>query len=101
MNSLERYSKSVRKKTEKLLKKLFGYSDLKTALHDLNSIRFELEQITGKDVNDIIIQDVRVYPNGCYEYVKFRTLKKITDIYLDFVSLGFHSNELEEYKNEC
>lgn len=97
MNSLERYSKSVRKKTEKLLKKLFGYPDLKTALHDLNSIRFELEQRTGKDIKDIIIQDVRTYRNGCYDYVKFRTVKKITDIYLDSTTLGFHSNELEEY----
>ena len=100
MNSLERYSKSVRKKTEKLLKKLFGYPDLKTALRDLNSIRFELEQRTGKDVKDIIIQDVRIYRNGCYDYAKFRTVKKITDIYLDSTTLGFHSNELEEYKNE-
>ena len=74
---------------------------MKTALLELNLIRVGLEKRTGKDIEDIIIQDVRVYPNGCYEYVKFRTLKKITDIYLDFVSLGFHSNEMEEYKNGC
>ena len=101
MSRLDRYCKCVRKKTEKLVKKLFGYPDVKTALHELNLIRVGLEKRTGKDIEDIIIQDVRVYPNGCYEYVKFRTLKKITDIYLDFVSLGFHSNEMEEYKNGC
>lgn len=100
MNELDRYCKSVRKKTERLLKRLFGYPDLKTALQDLKSIKFDLEKKTGKKVNDIIIRDVMMYYNGCYDYAKYRTVKRITDIYLDSTMLGFHSNELEEYENE-
>lgn len=98
MNQLDKYSKSVRKKTERLLKKLFGYPDLKTALQELKSIKFDLEKRTGKDVNDIIVQDVRSYSNGCYDYAKYRTIKRITDIYLDVTTLGFHLDELEEYE---
>lgn len=99
MKEIDRYCKSVKKKTERLLKRLFGYPDLKTALHDLTVMRIVLEQKTGKDIKDIIIKDVKMYNNGCYYYVKYRTVKRITDIYLDTTTLGFNSNELEEYKN--
>lgn len=101
MNDLERYSKSVRKKTERLLKKLFGYSNLKSALESQKWLKYQVENMSGKNIEDVTIQDLKGYKNGCYYYVKYRTIKRITDIYLDTTILGFHSDELEEYKNEC
>lgn len=99
MNCLDRYSKSVRKKTEKLLKKLFGYSDLKSALESQKQLKCQVENMSGKNIEDVTIQDLKGYQFGCYYYVKYRTVKQITDIYLDTTTLGFHSDELEEYKN--
>lgn len=57
--------------------------------------------MSGKNIEDVTIQDLKGYKNGCYYYVKYRTMKRITDIYLDTTILGFNSDELEEYKNEC
>ena len=99
MNDLERYSKSVRKKTERLLKKLFGYPDLKSALESQKWLKCRIEEMSGKNIEDVTIDDLKKFQCGCYNYVKYRTVKQITDIYLDSTTLGFHSNELEEYKN--
>ena len=99
MNCLDRYSKSVRKKTEKLLKRLFGYPDLATALDNQTFLKIQIEEMSGKNIEDVIIDDMKKHKNGCYKYVKYRTVKRITDIYLDSTTLGFHSDELEEYKN--
>ena len=100
MNEVDRYCKSVRKKTERLLKRLFGYPDLKTALENQRWLKLQLTIMTKKKVEDLTINDLKGIKNGCYFYVKYRTIKRITDIYLESTSLGFHSNELEEYKNE-
>lgn len=99
MNCLDRYSKSVRKKTEKLLKRLFAYPDLKTALDNQMWLKIQIENMSGKNIEDVTIQDLKEHQFGCYYYAKYRTVKRITDIYLDTTTLGFHSNELEEYKN--
>ena len=101
MNELERYSKSVRKKTERLLKRLFGYPDLATALDNQKWLKIQIEGTLGKDIGDVTIKDLKGFKNGCYYYAKYRTVKRITDIYLDTTILGFHSDELEEYKDEC
>lgn len=55
--------------------------------------------MSGKNIEDVTIQDLKGHQFGCYYYVKYRTVKQITDIYLESTTLGFHSNELEEYKN--
>ena len=100
MNDLERYSKSVRKKTERLLKKMFGYHDLKSALDSQKFLKIRIEEMSGKNIDEVTIQDLKPFKQSCYNYAKYRTVKRITDIYLDTTILGFHSNELEEYKNE-
>lgn len=95
--NVKSYSKDIQRKTERLLKKMFGYKDIKTALHETKELKMNLESWTTKKVEEITIADCKSFYR-CYCYVKYRTLKKIIDLYLDSVSLGnFIIEEYEEY----
>ena len=90
---IDRYCNSARKKTEKLLKKMFGFSCAKDAIYEKNFIKKFLENYAGKNIADFTMEDVK---KNSYLYAKYRTLEKILSIYLDLVSLDkFIIKELE------
>lgn len=93
MRCVDKYCNSSRKKTEKLLKKIFGLSCVKDGIFEKNSIKKYLEFSAGKKIDDFTMGDVKKNP---YLYAKYRTLDKILSIYLDLVSLDkFIIKELE------
>ena len=93
MRCIDRYCNLVRKKTEKLLKKMFGFSSVKDGIREKNSIKKFLENCAGKNIADFTMEDVK---KNSYLYAKYRTLEKILSIYLDLVSLDkFIIKELE------
>lgn len=81
---VNRYCDSTRKKTEKLLKKMFGYRTVKDAITERKMLVVQLEKSCGKKITDFTMGDVKKCP---YDYSKYRTLDKILSIYLDLVSL--------------
>lgn len=96
---LNRYCRKVKKKTECVLKKMFGLESLKDAFSELKTLEFKLEHMTGKEIKSIDMLDVRNHAFGCYFLAKYITLKKIIDVYLDSTELEFHADDLEEFDN--
>lgn len=97
MKCIDKYCNITRKKTEKLLKKIFGLKSVKDALTERKQIIFQLESCCGKKIVDFTMDDVKRCP---YLYAKFRTLDKVLSIYLDLVSLDkFIIKELENGKD--
>lgn len=93
MKVVDRYCNGVRKKTERLLKKMFGYNSIKVALNERASLQIFLQSNLNKRIEEFTVQDVKKFP---YEYAKWRTLDRIISIYLDLVSLDkFIVKELE------
>ena len=93
MKEVTDYCNKVRKKTEKLLKRMFGYKSIKIAISEKKKLVNELESLAGKSIYDFTMQDVR---KDVYKYAKWRTLDRILSIYLDLVSLDkFIIKELE------
>ena len=77
---------------------MFGFPNLKYALEQLKWLKYQLEQLSGKKIDEIEIEDVKGWSFGCYELAKYRTLKRIIDLYLDSTCLQFNKDEMEEYK---
>ena len=98
MNEIEKYCRSIKKKTERLLKKMFGFPNLKYAIEMKKYLSERLENMSGKKIDEIKIEDVKGWSFGCYELAKYKTLKRIIDLYLDSTSLQFNKDEMEEYK---
>ena len=84
------YCVKVKKKTERLLKKMFGYKTLAEGLSARTELIKWLEISSGKDIDKFDMNDVRRY--GCL-YVKYRTLDKILSIYIDLVSLNYFTEK--------
>jgi len=90
---IDRYCNSVRKKTEKLLKKMFGFSSVKVGFSEMKITREYLEFSARKKIDEFDMNDVK---QNSYLYARYRTLNKILSIYLDLVSLDkFIIKELE------
>lgn len=91
---VDNYCDRTRKKTERLLKKMFGLKSVKDALSERKEIILQLEKSAGKKVTDFNMNDVKKEP---YLYAKYRTLDKILSIYIDLVSLDKFI--IKEYEN--
>lgn len=92
MNELDRYCVKVRKKTERLLRKLFGCRTVSEGLSAKARVTKWLEISSGKSINEFNADDI----GRCgYLYAKYRTLDKILSIYIDLVGLNLIGKGLE------
>lgn len=94
MKIVDNYCDRTRKKTERLLKKMFGFSCVKEGFSEMKNIKKQLEFCAGKNIKDFNMNDVRNYS---YLYARYRTLDKILSIYIDLVSLDKFI--IKEYEN--
>ena len=78
MKDFNRY----KKKTEKLLKRWFGYKTIAIALKAKENLRKEIEAITDSKIDNIdykIIREKRLWS----EYAEYKTLEGILGAYID------------------
>lgn len=75
---------SVKKKTEKLLIKMFGYKTIKDGLGERKRLADELELSAHKPVSEFSVNDIR--RNPCL-YARYKTIDKVLSIYIDLVGL--------------
>lgn len=84
MSDVNKYCDSVKKKTRKLLKKMFGFKTVKEGFDEKKRIVRSLENSTGKRISDLNEADVKKVP---YMYAKYRTLCKILSVYVNLMIL--------------
>lgn len=84
MKSINNYCGAARKKTERLLKKVFGCGSIRKALKERKSLETSLEFFTGKKIDSFTVEDVKSYR---YQYARYKTLDKILSVYFDLVVL--------------
>ena len=92
MKLINNYCGAARKKTERILKKVFGCGSIRNALKERKSLKMSLEFFTDKDIDDFTVEDVKLYRQ---QYARYKTLDKILSVYFDLVVLDkFISKEL-------
>lgn len=84
MKLIDDYCEKMRKKTERLLLKMFNYKTIKEAFDERKYLISELKKSTGKDIADFEVQDIRKNP---YLYARYKTIDKILSIYIDLITL--------------
>lgn len=94
MRIFDKYCNDARKKTQRLLKKMFWYGSIHTAICENSRLKKFMEAVAAKRIEEFTLDDKKKFP---YLYAKWLTLDKITSIYVDLVSLeSFVVKELED-----
>lgn len=93
MKLIDNYCGATRKKTERLLKKVFGRGSIRKALRERKCLAEMLEFSANKKIGDFTVKDVKL---NAYKYARYKTLDKILSVYFDLVVLDkFISKELK------
>ena len=97
MKIVDIYCADIQKRTKKLLKKIFGYKTIAEGLEKRKDCENLIVTTTCKKVKDVTFLEIKEN-NLCEVYVRYRTLDKILELYLESVCLQkFTIKELEEY----
>ena len=92
-NDIEKYCKSIQKRTEKVLYKLFGKKDtIKNYLQLKKQLKDEIESEINKPVEEIKRTDL--FKVG-YTYSKYKTLEKVLNVYTTVIELNL-INKVED-----
>ena len=86
MDRVDRYCKLVQKRTKRLLRRVFGYSTIAEGCSNLKNCENYISSVVGKNIDCVSYADVR-NSGICYVFSKYKTLKRILDLYLDSVCL--------------
>lgn len=97
MKLIDKYYNKLYKQTLKVTKKLFG-KDVTESLVLRNSLRKELEEQTGKSIDEITGEDIIEKKLG-YKYAKYKTLSKILEVLESACVLKTFT--IEEFEDEC